>query len=532
MRIGKILRGAAVSGAAFLLTAGSVFAATTISANIATTGTLDVDGATTLDGNVGLGDAAADLVTVSGTIQGASPLVFEGATADLSEATFAFTEPTADRTFTFPDASLTVAGIDLAQSWSAAQTFNGGITAATFSVNPATKDPIAIAPLTGSTGDFTGTITSEDLSATRTWTLPNATGTFCLTSSCLPTSLTDDAATALATSEGANSYFAITTTNGSEALSFGNGTTNPDYTFFGSGLITTGDDLVISGDTLSFGSTGIISSSGTANLTVDTASTGTLNLGTGASAKGVHIGNTTADSEITMLSGTGAIRLNVSNNQPTNLNTGTSTGALSLGGGSGTVAIDSSDWDISTTGAITGVAFDANGTGNSLTNVDAADLTVDSLDFAQLADALTIDTASVSGTWTDLGSVTTVDINGGTLDGVTIGGASAAGATVTTLSATTSATIGSGTAITKMVAGNLADGSSGWVPDGASVSGFTITADAASVTATSLITVSLGANATATTCFVSTRTAATSFRVECSSFPADGATLQYGIINF
>ena len=36
----------------------------------------------------------------------------------------------------------------------------------------------------------------------------------------------------------------------------------------------------------------------------------------------------------------------------------------------------------------------------------------------------------------DLGIVTTVDINGGTLDGVTIGGASAAAATVTTLSAT------------------------------------------------------------------------------------------------
>lgn len=47
--------------------------------------------------------------------------------------------------------------------------------------------------------------------------------------------------------------------------------------------------------------------------------------------------------------------------------------AIALGGGTETLAIDTSDWDISTTGAITGVAFDANGTGNTLTNINAAD---------------------------------------------------------------------------------------------------------------------------------------------------------------
>lgn len=40
---------------------------------------------------------------------------------------------------------------------------------------------------------------------------------------------------------------------------------------------------------------------------------------------------------------------------------------------------------------------------------------------------------ALTGTWSSLGTVTTVDINGGTLDGVTIGGAAAAAATVTTL---------------------------------------------------------------------------------------------------
>jgi hypothetical protein len=41
---------------------------------------------------------------------------------------------------------------------------------------------------------------------------------------------------------------------------------------------------------------------------------------------------------------------------------------------------------------------------------------------------------SLTGTWTDLGTVTTVDINGGTVDGVTIGGASAGAGTFTSLS--------------------------------------------------------------------------------------------------
>ena len=43
---------------------------------------------------------------------------------------------------------------------------------------------------------------------------------------------------------------------------------------------------------------------------------------------------------------------------------------------------------------------------------------------------------SLTGTWSDLGTVTTVDINGGTIDGVVIGGATAAAGTFSTLNAT------------------------------------------------------------------------------------------------
>lgn len=43
---------------------------------------------------------------------------------------------------------------------------------------------------------------------------------------------------------------------------------------------------------------------------------------------------------------------------------------------------------------------------------------------------------SLTGTWSDLGSVTTVDLNGGTIDGTVIGGTSAAAGSFTTVSAT------------------------------------------------------------------------------------------------
>ena len=69
---------------------------------------MTVTGVTTLNGNLVLGDAAADTLTIGATLQGASPLVFEGGSANGHETTFAITDPSADRTITFPDATGTV----------------------------------------------------------------------------------------------------------------------------------------------------------------------------------------------------------------------------------------------------------------------------------------------------------------------------------------------------------------------------------------------------------------------------------------
>ena len=79
--------------------------------------------------------ATTYLALAGGTVTGnleigtTGSLTFEGATANAFETTLAVTDPTADRTVTLPDADLTVAGININQSFSKAQ--RGTITALT-----------------------------------------------------------------------------------------------------------------------------------------------------------------------------------------------------------------------------------------------------------------------------------------------------------------------------------------------------------------------------------------------------------------
>jgi hypothetical protein len=76
----------------------------------------------TIDG-VLVKDGVATFQTAAG-----SPLVFEGATADAFETTFAITDPTADRTITFPDSSFTVptaGGLTAASQWRVTADFTG-----------------------------------------------------------------------------------------------------------------------------------------------------------------------------------------------------------------------------------------------------------------------------------------------------------------------------------------------------------------------------------------------------------------------
>ena len=103
----------------------------------------------TIDG-VLIKDGVATFQTAAG-----SPLVFEGATANAHETTFAFTDPTADRTITFPDSSFTVptSGGTIQQIVQATP-----ITAATASTTSTT-----FVDITGITVDITPTLSSSTI---------------------------------------------------------------------------------------------------------------------------------------------------------------------------------------------------------------------------------------------------------------------------------------------------------------------------------------------------------------------------------
>lgn len=85
--------------------------------------------------------------------------------------------------------------------------------------------------------------------------------------------------------------------------------------------------------------TGIGTGTTTGTVTVGGAGAQTINVGNGAAAKTVALGSSNTTSTTTILSGSGGANINVDNNQPTNLNTGSSTGTLSLGGATAIVTV-------------------------------------------------------------------------------------------------------------------------------------------------------------------------------------------------
>jgi hypothetical protein len=127
-------------------------------------GSLTVTGTTTLNGNLILGDAAADTLTIAATIQGATPLAFEGGTANGFETSVAIADPSADRTITFPDATLTVnAAGDISGTTLASNVVTSSLTAvATIGTGVWAATDVAVAH--GGTGASTATAGFDALS--------------------------------------------------------------------------------------------------------------------------------------------------------------------------------------------------------------------------------------------------------------------------------------------------------------------------------------------------------------------------------
>jgi hypothetical protein len=105
-------------------------------------------------------------------------------------------------------------------------------------------------------------------------------------------------------------------------------------------------DVTVNGALLSNGTFGIGNGTG-----LGAVNTSDWNISIAGAMTGIS--GITNDAAITSTGG--IVSLNASSNYAINLATGTSTGAISIGGGSNTVAVNSTSWDITTAGAVSGL---------------------------------------------------------------------------------------------------------------------------------------------------------------------------------
>lgn len=165
----------------------------------------------------------------------------------------------------------------------------------------------------------------------------------------------------------------------------------------GTVTITSADNDANAALTVAAGGTGALTLGDTGSTAAITSSDWAI----GATGIATGLGAITADGLITGTAGatlTGAaINLNVSSNFAVNVGTGTTASAVTVGGGSNTVAINSSDWDVSTTGIMTGIgAITMDGALNNLDvqngvvcDVTAATAAVDTLSAGAQLSAIT-----------------------------------------------------------------------------------------------------------------------------------------------
>jgi hypothetical protein len=159
----------------------------------------DIGEIATLTGTSGIVASATDVVegvtllntdltpiTTDAHIFTSGSLVFEGATDDSYETTLAITDPTADRTFTFPDANGDVVLITATQTMSnktiTSPTINGGTFSGSFTgamditgIVLSGASPLVFEGATAD--DYETTLAFTDPTADRVITVPNATDT-------------------------------------------------------------------------------------------------------------------------------------------------------------------------------------------------------------------------------------------------------------------------------------------------------------------------------------------------------------------
>ena len=294
-------------------------------------------------------------------ILGSSPLRFEGSTVDSTYTTFDISDPTAARTITFPDASGTVALTGTVFT-NGGNTFGAAATLGTTDNNSLTvlaNNNNAFTVDTSGNTTFESGRTVSSLGGVSNFDWSSSSGTFATGSGAvtLGGNTTVGIGQSLSSSGGA-ANFDWSSSSGSFSTSTGSNTLNGNTTISGANTFTTGTG------TSTFNSTGItlagnstvLDMTGTGTLSLNTTTNRDISTGTGLfttggalTSTGLMTGNTGAT-----ISGA-AVNLNDSSNFGVNINTGTSSGSTVIGGGSNTLEINTSSWDVSNAGAMTGL---------------------------------------------------------------------------------------------------------------------------------------------------------------------------------
>jgi hypothetical protein len=211
-------------------------------------------------------DASPSLTSI--TLSAASPLIFEGATADAHETTFAITDPTADRTITFPNSTGTVA---LTSSDITGNAATATALATARAINGVDFDGTAAITVTAAATTLTGTslkstVVGSSLTSVGTLTSLTTSGALTVGSDGSGADVTFYSATAGDSFlwDASEEKLVITGTNGANALEVADGNVDitdnltVDGTATVGGLITANGGLTIQAtDTFTFDSVGL-----------------------------------------------------------------------------------------------------------------------------------------------------------------------------------------------------------------------------------------------------------------------------------